>query len=65
MIHRALQSFQLELEKIKNIKSFEKDILDKIKNEKPEILETIQSSGKLEKEVEDSLIKIIEDYKKK
>ncbi len=50
---------------LKNIKSFEKDILDKIKNEKPEILETIQSSGKLEKEVEDSLIKIIEDYKKK
>ena len=50
---------------LKNIQSFEKDILDKIKNEKPEILETIQSSGKLEKEIEDSLIKIIEDYKKK
>ena len=50
---------------LKNIKTFEKDILDKIKNEKPEILETIQSSGKLEKETEESLIQIIEEHKKK
>ena len=31
---------------------------------KNEILETIQSTGKLEKETEDSIIQIIEEYKK-
>ena len=36
----------------------------KIKNEKNDILTTIQATGKLEKEIEDSLIQIIEDYKK-
>ena len=46
------------------IKSFEKAILEKIKNEKNEILSTIQTTGKLEKETEDSLIQIIEEYKK-
>ena len=46
------------------IKNFEKDILEKIKNEKNEIISTIQSTGKLEKETEDSLIQIIQEYKK-
>ena len=49
---------------LNQIKSFEKDILEKIKNEKNEILSTIQTTGKLEKETEDSLIQIIEEYKK-
>ena len=47
------------------IKSFEIGILEKIKNEKSEIIDTIQSSGKLEKETEESLIQTIEEYKKK
>ena len=51
----------VELDQIKN---FEKDILEKIKNEKNEILSTIQTTGKLEKETEDSLIQIIQEYKK-
>ena len=46
------------------IKKFESEILEKIKNEKNEILSTIQTTGKLEKEVEDSLVQIIEEYKK-
>jgi len=46
------------------IKNFEKDILEKIKNEKSEIISTIQTTGKLEKETEDSLIQIIQEYKK-
>jgi F-type H+-transporting ATPase subunit alpha len=49
---------------LNQIKSFEKDILEKIKNEKNEILSTIQTTGKLEKDSEDSLIQIIEEYKK-
>ena len=51
----------VELDQIKN---FEKDILEKIKNEKNEIITTIQNTGKLEKETEDSLIQTIQEYKK-
>ena len=46
------------------IKKFEKDIIEKIKSEKPEIIDEIQSSGKLEENTEKLLIQIIEDYKK-
>jgi F-type H+-transporting ATPase subunit alpha len=49
---------------LNQIKNFEKNILEKIKNEKSEILSTIQTTGKLEKDTEESLIQIIEDYKK-
>ena len=49
---------------LNKIKHFEQDIIAKIKNEKPEILETIQTSGKIEEGIEKDLIKIIEDYKK-
>jgi len=49
---------------LNQIKSFEKDILEKIKNDKNEILSTIQTTGKLEKDTEESLIQVIEEYKK-
>ena len=49
---------------LNKIKKFEKDILEKIKSEKPEIIEAIQSTGKLEEETEKSLSQIIEKYKK-
>ena len=49
---------------LNQIKKFEKDILEKIKSEKPEIIEAIQSTGKLEAETEKSLSQIIEQYKK-
>ena len=47
------------------IKKFEKDIIEKIKSDKPEILELIQSSGKLEEDAERTLIQLIEEHKKK
>ena len=49
---------------LNKIKKFESDIISKIKSETPEILEAVQSSGKLEEETEKSLIQIIEEYKK-
>ena len=49
---------------LNQIKNFEKDILEKIKKEKNEIISSIQTTGKLEKETEDSLIQIIQEYKK-
>jgi len=48
---------------LNRIKLFEKDIIEKVKSEKPEIIDSIQSSGKLEKDQEDLLIQIIEKYK--
>ena len=48
---------------LNKIKKFEKDVIDKIKIDKPEIIESIQSTGKLEEDVEKSLVKIIEEYK--
>ena len=52
----------VELGKIKN---FEKDLVEKIKSDKPEIIDSIQSSGKLEDETESQLKQVIEEYKKK
>ena len=49
---------------LNKIKKFEKDIIDKIKSDKPEILESIQSSGKLEEDTEKNLAQIIDEYKK-
>ena len=46
------------------IRSFEKGLLDLIKNEKPEILESIQKSGKIEEDTEKLLTEIITSYKK-
>ena len=46
------------------IKKFEKDIIEKIKSDKPEIIESIQSSGKLDEDTEKLLSGIIEEYKK-
>ena len=49
---------------IGKIKQFENNIIEKIKSEKPEIIESIQSSGKLEEETEKLVIQVIEEYKK-
>jgi F-type H+-transporting ATPase subunit alpha len=49
---------------LNNIKKFESEIIEKIKSEKVEIIDSIQFSGKLEKEIEESLIQLIEEYKK-
>ena len=46
------------------IKAFEKDIIEKIKSERPDILETLQSSGKLDENLETAIKQAIEDYKK-
>jgi len=49
---------------LKDIKSFETGIIEKIKNEQNEIIESVQSTGKLEKNIEESLIQVIEEFKK-
>ena len=46
------------------IRSFEKGLLELIKNEKPEILESIQKTGKIEEEIDKNLSELISNYKK-
>ena len=48
----------------KNIAEFENKIIEKCRSEKPEILESIASSGKLEDNSEKSLTEIITELKK-
>ncbi len=50
---------------LNRIKQFEKNIFEKIKTDKPEIIESIQSTGKLEENVEKTLSQLIEEFKKK
>ena len=47
------------------IRSFEKGILELIKSEKPELIETIQKSGKIEDDTDKTLSEIMSNYKKK
>jgi len=49
---------------LSEIKKFETEIIEKVKNEKNDIIDAVQLSGKLDKENEDSLIQTIEEYKK-
>ena len=48
----------------KDISKFEKDIIEKCKSEKPDLIDSIISSGKLEEDNEKKLTSIILDLKK-
>ena len=50
---------------LEKIKDFETKLIDKIKSEKKEILESINSSGKLEEKTEKQIETIIEAIKRK
>ena len=49
---------------LKDIAEFENKIIEKCKSEKPEILESILSSGKLEEDTEKLLVEVIIKLKK-
>ena len=49
---------------LKDIAEFESKIIEKCKSEKPEILESILSSGKLEDDTEKLLVEVIADLRK-
>jgi F-type H+-transporting ATPase subunit alpha len=48
---------------LSKVKEFETGIIEKIKSEKSEIISAIESSGNLEKDTEEALAKIIQDFK--
>ena len=47
------------------IKDLEKNIYEEIKSSNPDIIDSINSTGKLDEEIEKRLTKVIEDFKKK
>ena len=49
---------------LNKIKSFETGLIEKIKGDKPELIDKIQSTGKLEEDTEKILMQTIEEYKK-
>ena len=48
---------------LKEIANFENKIIEKCKSEKPEIIESILSSGKLEEDSEQKLVEVIKQLK--
>ena len=48
---------------LKEIANFENKIIEKCKSEKPEIIESILSSGKLEEDLEQKLIEVVKQLK--
>ena len=48
---------------LKDIAQFENKIIEKCKSDKPEIIEAIQSSGKLEEDKEKFLVEVISKLK--
>ena len=49
---------------LKDIADFENRIIERCKSDKPELIQSILSSGKLEEETEKTLIEIITNLKK-
>ena len=49
---------------LSNLKNIEKQIYEKVKNSNPEIIDSINSTGKLEEETDKKLTSIIENFKK-
>ena len=62
IIRRMVPNKVCKLKKV--TKKFEKDIIEKVKSEKQEIIDSIQASGKLEENTEKLLTQLIEEYKK-
>ena len=50
--------------KLKDISDFENKIIDRCKSDKPEIIDSILSSGKLEENSEKLLVEVITNLKK-
>ena len=48
---------------LNQIKKFESELLEKVKNDHSEILESINSSGKLEDEIKNKLVEVIVSQK--
>ena len=59
----SIKTFQNSFQYIKNIKNTEKKIYEIVKSSNPEIIDSINSTGKLEETVEKKLASIIQKFK--
>ena len=50
---------------LSKIKSLEKDIYEEVKSSNPDIIDSINSTGKLNEDIEKRLTAVIEEFKKK
>ena len=55
----------LDKMELSEIKSFEKQVYEEIKSSNPEIIDSINNTGKLEEKIEKKLTLIIEQFQKK
>jgi len=55
----------LDKVELSKIKSFERQVYEEIKSSNPEIIDSINNTGKLDEEIEKKLISIIEQFQKK
>ena len=55
----------LDKVELNKIKSFERQVYEEVKSSNPEIIDSINSTGKLEEEIEKKLTSIIEQFQKK
>jgi len=55
----------LDKVQLSEIKSFEKQVYEEVKSSSPEIIDSINNTGKLDEEIEKKLISIIEQFQKK
>ena len=62
-VFRGVKGYLDDVE-LKDIVNFESKIIEKCKSEKPEILESVLSSGKLEEDTEKLLVETIMELKK-
>ena len=62
LIYSGVKGYLDDIE-LKSIKSFETKLLEKVKTEKPSLLENIQSKGKLEESDENELVELIKNLK--
>ena len=54
----------LDKVELSEIKDLEKKIYEKVKSSSPEIIESINNTGKLDEETEKKLVSLIEEFKK-
>ena len=54
----------LDDDELPNIKNIEKQIYEKVKSSNPEIVDSINNTGKLDEKIEKNLISVIEKFKK-
>lgn len=63
ILYVATNKYLMDLP-VKEVRRFNSELVKYIRNNKPEILESIAQTGELKKEIEEALIKVIDEFKR-